>query len=224
MLKPLSDNQAVVKSSLTISPEKKEIRNILLRAHQSPKWILTLGGYQMIDAKLFFRTYSYSHIVSIERDPKIWAYQIKEVEDLYYPLTPLKSEFSNFIEHVGMFPPFDLVYLDFNCVLSKKLEGDLTKFFPALKTGSFLGITLVGSHDGVSGIEDTFCFNKVCGKRYDFYKRNRANAVSQTFSALAWKVGRDLKEIKGNRREYQNTGLNKKRGTPMMFLLYKVIK
>lgn len=217
MLTATKDNQPVTESQLYWSPEKKEIRNLLLQCHSAPKWVLTLGGMMLIDAKMFFRRNGYCHIISIERDPLIWQNQIKESEEIYHGITPLNMEFSSFIGIAGAYPPFDLINLDFNCIINKSLEQNLERFSPFLKSGSFMGITLVRAHDGVNQIAGTYCYETVCNRRYDFYLKNRSSVISQTIIALAKRSGRALKECE--RREYRNTGDK----MPMLFLLYKVL-
>ena len=214
----LKKNQPVTDSHLYYSPEKKEIRELLLHSHSNPKLILTLGGMLLIDAKMFYRSRGYCHTVSIERDSLIWKHQISESEEYQPGVLPLKMEFSDFIGIANHFPPFDLVYLDFNCILNNSLEQNMEQFFPLLKQNSILGITLVRAHDGVNQIAGTYCYETVCSRRYDFYLENRKTVISQALIGLAKRSGCILKELEC--REYTNTGDK----TPMLFLMYKVMK
>lgn len=218
MLTASKKNIAVTKSHMYNSVEKDKIREKLLFSHPNPEYILTFGGMELVDVKKFFRQYGNCHIISIERDRKIWEKQKQIVNNRAYPsVTVINKEFENFIEDIPSYSDFDIVYLDFNCIFNKKVEDNFKKLLLHLKSGTIIGTTFVGCRDGVESISDSYIFNITCSKRYEFYKNNRTSAISQTLSSFAANMGKDLKEL--DRVEYINTGDK----TPMIFLMFKVL-
>lgn len=209
----------ILTSGLFSSPEKEEIRKLLLS--NTPKRAFTLAGPLFKDAKLLTSTFNCS-VRSIERDTNIYNKQLKAIKRGDYPKIHLSNEnFSDYVkDRLKYEAPFDLMFLDFQGIINKRLENDLTNMFKqSFEREAIIAITLSKSRDGYEQVKDTYCFQKVCGYSYEEYRKNREQAISTTTIALARQQGYRLKEIKKNRRTY----CNNKKGAPMMFLMFKVI-
>ena len=124
----------VYNSVLYESDIKQSMRLELLKSvdDKKIKKFFTLGGKDLVDIRLFRQSFNALQIISIERDEFIWKEQIKKSESLPYFL-PLNYEFSDFVNQLNHYPLFDLMYLDFNCIWSLKIENDLSKLLEYVK-------------------------------------------------------------------------------------------
>jgi hypothetical protein len=225
----------VINSTLD-SCEKKEVRDMLVDSikYKDPTCILTFGGLNMWDATLFFRKFPNCRIISIERDPAILKAQKKRIKPIYNRVFTMHYEFSNFVDQAPhiLGNDLDLAFLDFNCVLSRKLEDGLEKFLTHVNKDAIIGLTLVAARDSVAEIEDTYCFQEVCNCREAIYRENRSKVIAHTVKALGKRNGRVVQQI-GETKCYQNREREKNEfgqeevvrvGTPMMFWMFRVVK
>lgn len=252
-LKVKKNSRGIVKANLD-SPQKQLVRKLLIDSlPESPFTIFTLGGKDLIDAKLFTKTYPECRVISIERDPVIYKKQNDVVEDKhkivldeeidhssnktkkymrFSRIIPLQFSFSDFVNIVPRFPKFDLLFIDYNGILSTDVERDMETLIAGVDKGAIIGLTLSYGHDSLESIKDTYCFNVVCGKRYAHYKKYRETVIPQTIIGLGCRSGRDVKlvhfTIDGEDNicyKYRNDNKeNGYRGSAMMFWIFKVVK
>lgn len=209
----------ILTSELFRSPEKEEIRQLIVYSYPEIRRAFTIGGPFFKDAKKLVGTFRCS-VRCIERDVDIYNRQLQAIRD--YPSVHLSNEsFSEYVDQRLKYEaPFDLMFLDFQSIINKRLENDLDKMFKCrFDKGAIIAITVSKGHDGYKRVKDTYCFRKVCGCSYEVYRKDKEQAFSTTVVAIANRCGYRIKEFVENRRTY----CNNKRGTPMMFLMFKVL-
>jgi len=252
-LKVKKNSRGIVKANLD-SPQKQFVRKLLMTSmSETPFTILTFGGKDLLDAKLFAQTYPECRVISIERDPVIHDKQNDIVEDKHkiilkeeYDQTtdktkkymkfsrilPLQFSFSEFINIIPRFPKFDMLFIDYNGILTTDVERDMESLISGVGKGAVIGLTLSYGHDSLESIKNTYCFNTVCGKRYNHYKKYRETVIAQAIIGLGVRSGRDVKlvhfMIEGEDKtcyKYRNDNKeNDSHGSPMMFWIFKVVK
>ncbi len=207
----------VYNSVLYESDIKQSMRLELLKSvdDKKIKKFFTLGGKDLVDIRLFRQSFNALQIISIERDEFIWKEQIKKSESLPYFL-PLNYEFSDFVNQLNHYPLFDLMYLDFNCIWSLKIENDLSKLLENVKKDCVIGLTIVAAHDGIEQLKDTYLFNNVCVKKYDHYKENRIKYIAQTVIKLGEISGKDIS------LKFSDKYKNSKDSMDIMFFIFKI--
>lgn len=218
---------SVFNSDLYRSKEKEIIRKLIAHSHPRPYHCLTFGGRYSKDAKLLTGMFPHCSVRVIERDKKVYNKICREVK-AWPSIFPANQSFSQYVKSIMKDEaPFDIVFLDYQGIISVSVEKDIETMFKKcfFKKQSIIALTLSKSHDSYSQVKKTYCFRNVCVNNYELYKQDRGQAVATTVIALAEKHGYTLKEKRFKElenRTYNNT-YKDRRGSPMMFFMFKVV-
>ena len=207
------------------SPEKEERRQFMCSLTGNINKALILGGKFMKDGKMLAGKFPTASIISLERDPEIYEIQLKESRR-YPTIFPKNVDFSTYLKSMEQDVPFDLVFLDFNCILGVRREDEIDEMFKLrFDKNAIIIITFSIGRDSADRIKKTFSFQVAGRPDYEWYKKNRPRVISQGMVALAKRNGYRLKPLEMPfPTTYQNTSLKgRKRGQSMIFLPFKVV-
>ena len=224
------DARRLLTAGFLDSEQKRHVRTLLPKWCIDPRKIFDLPGVNGLSTKKIIGIFPNAQVHCLEKNKGLYMKAKKEFRN--QPKVWLSNDtFANYVSwergrsRMDYDAPFDLMFMDFTCVVTKPVEQAIYDMFQSkFKRGGVVAFTFCKGHDAIETVMDTYMYNDACGHCEKWYRANRGKAISRMIIAMAAKGGYRLKKLDTElpKDEYNSSGRGRQ-GSTMFFLMFKVV-